>query len=377
VPEVQKMMKARRAKYYRLEKNKTVTSFIRTLSDFCEAALSEGREKETKSGPEWVVGDLQNTAGDSCYVNLTTGQFYDHATGQGGGPNRLWAGIFGIDPGDQEAILAGMEAWITKGELPDGSGIGDPPEKIIRRKKFGPSIARSLNNAEETAKWARIVKENRAEVQEIAKIFAEYRGLSVGVFEWLINSGYVAISKGPWLSKKHRREFWDPRIVFPVCRRTETGADFYGMHTKWFGRQEHSGWEYVPDQIPALPLIIGDLPAADLVVLGESTWDIIAFIDLYELHTWSAEDGVWAAMATRGAANVKHVPFECIKPEAWIKLLRQNDAADLQFVKSLPGEIRLRAKHITPPDAYGYKDLNDWMRDDSRESIKWVLENRI
>jgi hypothetical protein len=256
------MMKARRAKYYRLEKNKTVLSFIRTLSDFCEAAFSEGHEKETKSGPEWVVGDLQNTPGDSCYVNLTTGEYYDFETGEGGGPRRLWAGIFGIDPGDKEAILAGMDAWIEKGELPDGSGIGDKPEKIVRRKRSGPLVTSPGNSAEEAAKWAGIVEENRANVQQVAGIFAEYRGLSVGVFEWLINSGYIALSKGPWFSKKYRREFWDPRIVFPVFRKTEDGTDFYGMHVKLFGRAEQSGWEYVPSHIPALPLIIGDLASA-------------------------------------------------------------------------------------------------------------------
>jgi hypothetical protein len=363
-----------RKRWRRPETSRTVLLFIRTIEDFCAAALSEGFLKETANGPEWYIGDLQNTPGDSCHVNLTTGVYNDFALNEGGGPRKLFAKIFGIDPGDWETIRAGMEAWVTKGELPDGNGIGEPPEKIVRRKKPRPPVARPASSAEEAAKWAGIVAENTTHLSDIARLFAEYRGLSPGVFEWLIKEGYIAMSNGPWFSGKERREFYDPRIVFPVCWMTEEGVDFYGVHAKWAGREGRSGWQYVPEHIPALPYVIGDLAAAELVAIGESTWDVIAFIDLYEMHEWSVEDGRWAVVATRGAANVKNLPFECINPAAHIKLLRQNDEADGQFLRNIPDGIRSRARHYIPPDGDDYcKDLNDWLRRDGRESVKRML----
>jgi len=186
----------------------------------------------------------------------------------------------------------------------------------------------------------------------------------VEVFEWLIREGYIAFSDGPWYSRKGK-EFYDLRIVFPVVWKTEEGVDFYGVHARWWATSTdgRSGWVYVPEHIPALPYVIGDLPSAELVAVGESSWDILAFIDLYELHTWAEEDGRWAVVATRGATNIQnlHPVFEAISPSAHVTLLRQNDDADARFLKALPEEIQNRARHIIPPDDERYaKDLNDW-----------------
>jgi hypothetical protein len=367
----------RRKRQWKFKPNRTELAFIRTLGDFCETALSEGFLKTANRGPEWYVGDLQNAPGESCHVNLVTGLFHDFTTGEKGGPRKLFASIFGIDPDDRDAVLDGMVAWVEKGELPDGNDLGEPPERIIRRKPPRRIASQPTNSAEEAAKWAAVVANNATHLAAFAALLAEYRGLSVGVFEWLIREAYIALSDGPWFSGKYRKEFYDPRIVFPVVRKTEEGVDFYGVHARWSGAEGRNGWQYVPEHIPALPYVIGDLPTAELVVLGESTWDVIAFIDLYELHTWTAEDGRWAVVATRGAANVRNLPFESISPTAHITLLRQNDKADSQFLKAIPEEIRNRARYVAPPDGDDYcKDLNDWVRRDGRDAVKRALSSR-
>jgi hypothetical protein len=156
----------RRRRRFRFKPSRTTLAFVRTLGDFVEATLSEGYLKETPNGPEWYVGDLQNSPGDSCRVNLVTGVFHDFTTGEKGGPRKLFASIFGIDPKDREAIEAGMAAWIEKGELPDGNEIGGAPEKIIRRKPARRPAARPANSAEEAAKWAAVVAESAAHLPD-------------------------------------------------------------------------------------------------------------------------------------------------------------------------------------------------------------------
>ena len=226
---------------------------------------------------------------------------------------------------------------------------------------------------------AAVVAENAAHLPALAALLAEYRGLSVGVFEWLLREGNIALSNGPWYSRKLRKEFYDTRILFPVVWKTAEGVDFYGVHARWSGREGRGGWAYLPEHIPALPYVIGDLAAAELVAIGESTWDVISYIDLYELHTWPVEDGRWAVVATRGATNVRNLlpAFESISPSAHIQLLRQNDEADSQFLKAIPEEIRKRARYVVPPDDENYfKDLNDWVRRDGREVVKHALAAR-
>jgi len=119
---------------WKFKPSRTELAFVRTLENFCETALSEGFLTETNRGAEWYVGDLQNSPGDSCHINLVTGLFHDFTTDEKGGPRKLFAAIFGLDPKDREAVLDGMAAWVEKGELPDGNDLGEPPERIVRRK---------------------------------------------------------------------------------------------------------------------------------------------------------------------------------------------------------------------------------------------------
>jgi len=114
---------------------------------------------------------------------------------------------------------------------------------------------------------------------------------------------------GPWPSlspKARKKEFWDLRIAFPVARKTEEGGvDFYGIHARWGSGDGRGGWVYVPRDIPALPYVIGDLPSAELVVIGESTWDVIAYVDLAGLGAGDYELTVHADAANR--AGITHI----------------------------------------------------------------------
>jgi hypothetical protein len=93
-------------------------------------------------------------------------------------------------------------------------------------------------------------------------------------------------------------------------------------------------------------------------VIGESTWDVIAFIDLLKLHE-RGTDKPWAAIATRGAGNSSKIP-DGIKSDATVVVLIQNDGANEKWCERLPKTISTTARRIVPPT--GTKDLNNWIR---------------
>jgi hypothetical protein len=339
--------------------------FLLTLSDFCATTLSRGVQR----GDEWVVGDLDNSAGDSCYVNLRKGVWCDHATGEKGTAETLWTKLFGVE--DHAAIIDGMEAWCRDGTLPDGTDIGGEPEQqaVLTPERKLPWYYK--HNQEMADRWLAAVEDNRICVDIVSEQLSEYRRLSVEVFRWLVNEGYV----GWFESEKTRKgggETWTGAdIAFPVTYETPEAFYFFGLHLKWIGK-EKSGWLYLPKGIPAMPLMIGNpIEEAERIIIGESTWDIVAAIDLYRI--W--ESGVkWTAISTRGATNLSYVPFKHIRKEARIKLLRQNDEAGSKFVQRIPEKIYERSTDIVPPDEL--KDLNDWMKRDGREFVLESLRNR-
>jgi hypothetical protein len=154
----------------------------------------------------------------------------------------------------------------------------------------------------------------------------------------------------------------DTARYWPGFRRD---IEFLGMHCKWMKNKDEGGWRYEPKGIPSEPLIIGDLAAADIVLIGESTWDPIAYLDEYRLYK---EDG-WAIVITRGARNAKLFPAELVKPEAVILALAQNDAANAQWLKELTQRVPGReVTVIRPPDEC--KDYNDYVTALYRERNK-------
>ncbi len=377
--------------------------------------------------------------------------FYDFnpsAVPQKGGPLDLFGGIFGLT--DRADIVAGIEAWVKDGTLPDGRKGSPRPgelktetgEVIIARDKlekawfydietfeiwsnhsrnlkawhakfppkpngwcggipkpgaqpdrygmyretdidwdaqakedierYAERIA-AIKSALYARRWSKLVDEANPDRDEIAKALAEYRGLSEGVFAWLIVNGHIAL----YASEKTSRNgstFSDVEIAFPVDRDRrwivegqECDTQFFGMHLKWFGN-EREGWRYEPKGIPSEPLVIGDLKSAVDVIIGESTWDIIAAIDVSECYRWTTP---WAAIATRGASNAHRIPVDRISPEAALVTVLQNDAGNEGWCRNLLGEISTRARCWIPPE--GIKDLNDWIKTTGRDAVRKEL----
>src|SRR5260221_12793626 len=110
-----KVKKARKPSKRRIAK--AIEAFIETLPSFCETALSNGK----RSGSEWVVGDMQNSPGGSCSVNLETGKFLDRANTavRGDSPVTLVGTVCGLT--DYNEIIAGMEVWVKDNTLPNGT----------------------------------------------------------------------------------------------------------------------------------------------------------------------------------------------------------------------------------------------------------------
>jgi hypothetical protein len=394
---------------YTPEEGQAIAIFIEALPCLCEEMLAAGK----RVGDEWVVGDLEGNPGTSCHVNTAKGVFYDHnpaANRQRGGAIVLFGEFFGYRGCEEGEVLAAMVEWARgkdapapKPEKKDSlltqeekliaaiaiheadiaeaeAGRIDPrwiqwstPEEWIaelrgrlgRAREWLAQVQKQIKAQEaearkrekaETAKWTELWAELSAASisckEELARYLAEYRGLSVDVFRWLIERGYVAFDA-------------DLQIAFPIVKRKAV----VGMHIKWLREDGSSGWYCAPPGIKPGPLIIGNLEGADLVVIAESTWDTIRYIDLYELY----KEGGWAAVVTRGAGNASKIPKEKIDRAATIFLLLQNDEANAEWCRRLPFLIRKWGYPIAPPD--GIKDLNDWMRAVPRPEILQRLRN--
>lgn len=152
-------------------------------------------------------------------------------------------------------------------------------------------------------------------------------------------------------------------------KRGEPPVLFYGMHIPWRDKYGKPQWYYKPKGCPSHPYVIGDVITADLVVIAESTWDAIAYIDLRKLWTWKKH--AWCAIATRGAGNAQRIPAHQIKDGAVVVRLLQNDAANAAWVNSLPVMPQVEHGEIAPPD--GIKDINDWIREAGAENVSKAI----
>ncbi|HXM26116.1 MAG TPA: hypothetical protein VN957_08835 [Chthoniobacterales bacterium] len=262
-------------------------------------------------------------------------------------------------------VHARMIAWI-----PEVAGRIEVSQKTIR----------GFTSQLWTHRWKRAVEDTQAIHDESAAFLAELRGLSVDVFSWLIQGGYVVLYLGEKATKDGSRKWNDTEIAFPVVQSVNETVwpdtarywpgfrldiEFLGMHCKWMKNKVEGGWRYEPKGIPSAPLIIGDVATADRIIVAESTWDPIAYLDEYRLYK---EDG-WAVVSTRGARNAKLFPAELIKPEAVILALAQNDAANAQWLKELTERVPGReVTVIRPPDEC--KDYNDYVTALYRERNK-------
>src|SRR3981081_2987523 len=129
------------------------------------------------------------------------------------------------------------------------------------------------------------------------------------------------------------------------CRRTD---EFLSMHCKWGWQpgSEKSNWVSSPKGRGMQPWIVGDLAKAEVVIIGESTWDPVAFVDCFDLYR---EPEPFAFIATRSANNASKIPVDKINPDAVILLLLQNDEANEIWHSELPLEIQKRGRRVNPP----------------------------
>jgi hypothetical protein len=213
-------------------------------------------------------------------------------------------------------------------------------------------------------RWIKAVEETQADRDEIAKFFAELRGLSPDVFKWLIDNAYTAIYTSEKTTKDGARKWTDHEIAFPVFRTVdwtawpiEADIEFLGMHLKWIKNKDKSGWRYEPKGRPVQPLIIGDITAAELVIVAESTWDPIAYLDDTKLYE---TDTAWAVVITRGAGNAKLFPGHLVRPDATVFALAQNDETNQHWVNELAKLAQRPIQVIRPPAEV--KDYNDYVK---------------
>jgi hypothetical protein len=401
--------------------------FRETLLAFCETVLPNGHRSDHK----WICGDLQDGEGKSCAVFLDTGGFNDTnpaADHVKGGPVDLWKAIFGMS--SFMTVIKGMEAWVKDGTLPDGSKgvqtegrieaegetitaqddyerkqvswirtfqnwiawteshpnpyVNLPPGRMVyfdntpvteidwptrnaeKRKQYERMIEEKLSNIY-AHRWeivAGIAQETR---EGSARLLSQLRGLSREVFLWLIDNGYIAYTGSESLFPVFRTTKWAPE--------PEEVIQFLGMHIQYLTASGRKAWRYEPKGCVSEPLIIGDLATANLVVIGESSWDIVAFIDLRKLYLRGANKP-WAVIATRGASNAGKVPEVLIKSDATLVLLLQNDAnkANDAWYANLHDIVRARARLIVPPD--DVKDLNDWIKAVGAHEVNEILNRK-
>jgi hypothetical protein len=298
-------------------------------------------------------------------------------------------------------MIHAFQTWIE-----DSEEHGGTPEKT----KHYENLIDEMISQIFTRRWLQAVECTQAVREKFAGELAEMRGLSKEVFLWLIDSGNIAcvydrkeIKKAPFETEEGVWVEPEPEIIehfniaFPVCCDIPPGFEprgwtvneielkgggpgrhnmndpaptvlVLGMHIPWTDYKTGvKHWRYTPKGCPAHPYAIGDARTADLVIIAESTWDIIAYIDLRKLYTWKRP---WCAVATRGARNAQRIPASQIKQGAVVLRLLQNDAANAAWVSSLPAIPQAEHREITPPD--GIKDLNDWMKAGADNVLKAI-----
>jgi hypothetical protein len=127
-------------------------------------------------------------------------------------------------------------------------------------------------------------------------------GLHDRIPRWAGGRGYIHPFGKNWFKHEEMEKRGEPTVLF------------HGMHIPWTDRDGRKHWRYVPKgYCPSLPWIVGDMATADLVVIAESTWDVIAYIDLRKLYNWKRP---WCAVGTRGAGGASRISAALIKQGA-------------------------------------------------------------
>jgi hypothetical protein len=168
------------------------------------------------------------------------------------------------------------------------------------------------------------------------------------------------------------------RIAFPLA-----GSDgqVHGCHHRPL--ETEGSWLvtfFTSKKVPMFPLLINDPRNKMEVVVFESQWDALSYLELVGWPSVATEAG---CIVTRGAQNGKRVKQYC-HPDAKIIAVSQNDDAAKKWLKQIVQAANGTVLHVRVPEPH--KDFNDWVRGgatleqvsaaiDSAEILKEEIKN--
>jgi hypothetical protein len=290
----------------------------------CAHLLPDGSVR----GTQFRIGGLNGERGSSLSINLNTGAWLDHATGdKGGNLLDLWCRVRGID---FKMALHQASGWLGGHDAHDTHFQGLPKKTTMPKEAFD---------------WSRHVCPL---TETTLRDLAHWRGYSADLL--------LALSKRQLIG-------WIPgrnAVALPV--HDEKGR-IINAHCRLRGEKTHS---YLVSGQQSTPLVVGDLATADTVRVHESPWDL--FADL-EAHGWHNGGGDRIAfIGTRGASNGKRIGG-LVREGQMVVLILQNDpprngkqSASERWladaVASLPDGVT--AYRLAPPPEF--EDWQAWLK---------------
>jgi len=153
-----------------------------------------------------------------------------------------------------------------------------------------------------------------------------------------------------WLVKNRHIGYYRASPAIP--RRDESGRfeslQFYnqygGNHDDYLNPDKPRKPEFYPPKSPTRPYVVGNYQTAEMIIIGESQWDVLAIGDCIRME----EDDDVCLVSTFGAQGTKLVPTD-LSPKADIYVLVQNDAAGKGWTEKTLEHINRKVHVITPP----------------------------
>jgi len=260
------------------------------IEEFCIQYLPNG----CRRGSQWVLGDADGEEGQSTRVELEgskTGFWYDFEEGSGGDFIDLLMRRTG-QPFMDLALAIGAHA---------GVDVLEPETSYARGPRYqtGNSPRCDWNN----------FRMNENDLNDLGN----FRGYSPPFCRWLSKEKLIGrSSKGEW--------------AFPV----HDQGSIVSAHI----RQDKDHWRYDPELkklgLDNSALVMGDLATAEIVIIGESQWDVAAILDRLGVQYGERIAGI----ATRSASNARLVA-RIGRIKAKLIAIPQNDRPGLTWLESL------------------------------------------
>jgi hypothetical protein len=116
----------------------------------------------------------------------------------------------------------GVELYADRERRNDNSiwsPSAEPFDNTEMRKLCEGKARRALSEIS-AHRWLKAVAETQSQKEEAATLLAEYRGLSLEVFFWLIEKGLIALYSSPRTSSRTGGKWEDQEIAFPLMTDT-------------------------------------------------------------------------------------------------------------------------------------------------------------